>query len=548
MNTNDLMRLALGLSKRAESYDASHLASSFVEIGNVPTLLRNNDSAIIFGRRGTGKTHLLSYLASLLKAGGGVVVSIDMRTIGSSSGLYADPGLLLSERATRLLRDTANAIHERILEAYTEPSDAVYGQDIISGLDQLLDAANSLVIDGALTREEAFQSSIDTNNSAQAGFQFSPSGGQFSGSFTDNIKTGLTDAQKQSVSGRPTIRINFKGLTSALERVVRSLPAKRLWILLDEWSEVPLDLQPYLADMLRRGFLAVRGVTAKIAAIEQRTAFRLVNEATGQSVGIEIGADVATSVNLDDHMVFENDSTAASQFFSQMLFRHMRSVAQTEKLDFDIVQADELTRLMFTQRDSFTEFVRASEGVPRDAINILSKCALRAHNEKISMPVVREAARAWYSTSKQSDINSRPRANALMDWIKSQVIGQRRARGFLLDVKARDVLIDYLFDSRVLHIIKKGISSKDREDSGKKFNAWVLDYGCYVELFNTAAAPKGLFEVEEDVATSSTKFVEVPQTDYRSLRRAILDLSAFYAVTQDEPIAFSRRDLGSDSS
>lgn len=62
METNELMRLALGLSKRAESYDSSHLANSFVEIGNVPTLLRNNDSAVIFGRRGTGKTHLLSYL------------------------------------------------------------------------------------------------------------------------------------------------------------------------------------------------------------------------------------------------------------------------------------------------------------------------------------------------------------------------------------------------------------------------------------------------------------------------------------------------------
>lgn len=36
METNELMRLALGLSKRAECYDASHLANSFVEFGNVP--------------------------------------------------------------------------------------------------------------------------------------------------------------------------------------------------------------------------------------------------------------------------------------------------------------------------------------------------------------------------------------------------------------------------------------------------------------------------------------------------------------------------------
>lgn len=156
MDTNELMRLALGLSKRAESYDASHLANSFVEIGNVPTLLRNNDSAIIFGRRGTGKTHLLSYLSTILKATN-VVVSIDMRTIGSSSGLYADHGIQLSERATRLLRDTANAIHEGILEAYTEPNSLVFNDDIIPSLDALIESSNSIAIDGAITRESASQ-------------------------------------------------------------------------------------------------------------------------------------------------------------------------------------------------------------------------------------------------------------------------------------------------------------------------------------------------------------------------------------------------------
>ena len=530
METNELMRLALGLSKRAESYDASHLANSFVEIGNVPTLLKNNDSAIIFGRRGTGKTHLLSYLSSLVRSAGIVVVSIDMRTIGSSSGLYADHGIQLSERATRLLRDTANAIHEGILEAYTEPSSLNFSDDIIPSLDLLINSSNSIAIDGAVTREAALKRSAELINSKQGGLNFSLNkvGGMFS--ISDGLKNGQDESEKQSISGKETIRINFGGLTSALDRVVKCLPNKRLWILLDEWSEVPLDLQPYLADMLRRGFMAVRGVTAKIAAIEHRTSLRLVSEATGQNIGIEIGADVAVSVNLDDHMVFENDSTNASQFFAQMLFGHMRAIAVTEKLDFADITSDELIRRMFTQKDSFNEYVRASEGVPRDAINILSKCALRANNEKISMPIVREAARTWYATSKQNDVLSRSQASALLDWIKSEVIGKRKARGFLLDVGSRDKLVDYLFDSRVLHIIKRGISSKDSEDSGKKFNAWVLDYGCYVELFNTASAPRGLFEIEEEVATSITKFVEVPQTDYRSLRRAILDLNQFYAA------------------
>ena len=536
MNTAELMRLSLGLLKRAESYDAEHLAASFVEIGNVPTLLRNNDSAIIFGRRGTGKTHLLSYLASQVRESGTVAISIDMRTIGSSSGLYSDPGINFSERATRLLRDTANAIHERILEAYTAPSAGEFGAGIITGLDLLSESANFLSIEGAVTREQAVQANNEQTSAGSFSLELSKSS-KMSIAQSDNTKLGKLESEKETVQGKASIRINFGSLTSALDRVVKNLPNRRLWVLLDEWSEVPLDLQPYLADMLKRGFLAVGGVTIKIAAIEHRSTLRLINESASQSIGIELGADVAMSVNLDDHMVFENDSHAASQFFEQMLYRHVKAVALAEKTTFEIVSADDLTRQMFTQRDTFIEFVRASEGVPRDAINILSKCALKSDSEKISMQTVRNSARSWYNNSKQNDISSRTKALALMDWIVSEVIGKRKARGFLLDVKAKDPLIDFLFDSRVLHIIKRGISSKDGEDSGKKFNAWVLDYGCYVDLFNTIAAPKGLFETEEVVASSQTKYVDVPQTDYRSLRRAILNLSLFYSASAPENVA-----------
>lgn len=542
------MKLALGLSKRAESYDPSHLSASFVEIGNVPTLLKNNDSAIIFGRRGTGKTHLLSYLASELQRSGTTAVSIDMRTIGSSSGLYSDPGIDLSERSTRLLRDTANAIHEKILEAYGSQNDHTFGSSIIEALDSLTDAANSIKIIGAVTREQSSQHSGES--ASNFGFALNASiKPSASLTVSDGLKTQVNDSAKEVATGTATIQINFGQLTSALKAVVRNLPGKRLWILLDEWSEVPLDLQPYLADMLRRGFLAVGGVTAKIAAIEHRSQLRVVSEQSGQSVGIQIGADVAMSINLDDHMVFDNDSSAASTFFAQMLFQHIRSLAEAEnkrireenkklkpgekkleEIEFDVTSPEDLTRLMFTQKDCFGEFVRASEGVPRDGINILSKCALKASADKISMQTVRSAARAWYMTSKQNDIASRPRANALMEWIMSEVIGTRKARGFLLDIRAKDDLIDFLFDSRVLHIIKRGISSKDSDDTGKKFNAWALDYGCYVDLLSTASAPKGLYEVEEEEAMSDTKYVDVPQTDYRSLRRAVLDLSAFYAA------------------
>jgi len=41
-------------------------------------------------------------------------------------------------------------------------------------------------------------------------------------------------------------------------------------------------------------------------------------------------------------------------------------------------------------------------------------------------------------------------------------------------------------------------------------------------LINTAGAPEGLFEVD-------IGFVDVPRDDYRSIRRAILDVEAYRA-------------------
>ena len=96
------------------------------------------------------------------------------------------------------------------------------------------------------------------------------------------------------------------------------LPGKRLWLLLDEWSNVPFHLQPLLADLLRRSVLPVRGLTVKIAAIDHRSVFKVDREDFSY-LGFEVGADVAADVDLDDFMVFSNDDTMAVAFFSSSL-------------------------------------------------------------------------------------------------------------------------------------------------------------------------------------------------------------------------------------
>ena len=71
--------------------------------------------------------------------------------------------------------------------------------------------------------------------------------------------------------------------------------------------------------------------------------------------------------------------------------------------------------------------------------------------------------------------------------------------------------IEQLFDSRILRILRKNVSSHDQP--GVRYDVYKIDYGCYVEFTNTAKEPQGLFQLEE-----SDEYVEVP------IRRAILRL------------------------
>jgi hypothetical protein len=143
----------------------------------------------------------------------------------------------------------------------------------------------------------------------------------------------------------------------------------------------------------------------------------------------------------------------------------------------------------------------------------------------ISVPHVRQAARQWYLRDKEKSVQANPQTIELLHWIIDEVIGTRRARAFLLEQghSAKHELVASLYDSRVLHVIKRGVSANDRP--GVRFDVFTLDFGCYVQLISTTAAPEGLFEIEDE--ESGVEFVEVPKDDYRSIRRAVLDLEAF---------------------
>lgn len=95
----------------------------------------------MYGRRGTGKTHALTYLAETKTADGDIAFLVDMRTIGSTGGLYGDPSVSISERATRLLVDTLIYIHEHLLSFAIENDERMDLSHVGPVLDRLVKRA-----------------------------------------------------------------------------------------------------------------------------------------------------------------------------------------------------------------------------------------------------------------------------------------------------------------------------------------------------------------------------------------------------------------------
>lgn len=507
----------LGVSRRAEAVDRQTLVQTFVDIGPLFAVLSSNDHQVVYGRRGTGKTHALLYLSEQARASNAVPVYIDLRYIGSSGGLYADTAAGIPQRATRLLMDALGAVHEALLE-YAVAS----GADLSAvgpALDKLGSSVTELEVVGEVEREtRETEGREDQESSASAAGALPRPAVEFS---TRSASRKTSESERRfAQSGTARYRVHFGSVSNALSDLVAALRPNRLLIIFDEWSAVPFDLQPYLADLIRRAVFPIPGITVKIAAIEQRSNFKTGSRS--DYTGIEIGADASADVDLDDYMVFDNNAERAIEFFRELVFRHYRTEPPPRP---DFSDSNELVQAAFTQRNAFEDFVRSAEGVPRDAFNVLSIAAQRSLKDKISIQTVRVAARTWFQRDKESAIRSNQEAQDLLHWIIDEVIAHRRARAFLLKSNTRHDLIDALFDARLLHVIKRSISGQ--EEAGTRYDAYKLDYGCYVDLLATTKAPTHqLFDggAGDQEAGAS---IRVPTDDYRAIRRAILDIKAF---------------------
>ena len=413
--------------------------------------------------------------------------------------------------------DTLGAVHSELLDAALDDSFGLNLAEVGPALDALAEATTEVRVKGTVREERAAESGSKESNGSDLSLKVGQKGIEGSAGAKAGSEASAKIAHRITREGYIEHRVHFGRVGSAADQLSRVLGGKRIWVLLDEWSVVPLDLQPYLADLLRRAVFPAKSVTVKIAAIERRSQFQL-HIAGSEYIGIELGGDASADLNMDDFMVFDNDEEKAVAFFKSLVYRHVKTLAEEGAVDIPS-DPSELVRTAFTQENVFREFVRAAEGIPRDAFYILSLAAQRDYGTSISMDTIRKSSKTWYQRDKESAVSANPTALDLLHWLIDKVIAHRKARAFLLRRGASHELIDNLFDSRVLHLLKRNIAAHDQP--GVRYDVYKIDYGCYVDLLSTARSPQGLLNLD------GGGFAEVPPDDYRAIRRAILDLAEF---------------------
>lgn len=471
-----LNKALMATANRAETR-IGRLSRSFVEVEALEALLRAPTHQVLFGRRGTGKSHVLHVLRHIVEQNGDLGVLIDMRTIGARAGRGGGSEVPYTERAASLLLETMEVLERSLTQS---ASSTLYGTDLdfsecMGALDSFADELDRVGVHAA--RERSPATDLYGATSIDMPIPRPILGSPPSATAGDSRYEQIGSVTEISIEA---LQLNARPLADALAAVVGSLPVGRAWIIFDSWNAVARDLQPLLAEFVRVCLLPVSGVTVTIGAIEQRSRFSENPSELGEYLGLEFGRDILHVADLDRFARVRRRRDAEIRFIEDLIFQHVRAVDPGLATRTTAV---ELIDRVFLARSAFTLFVDASAGVPRDALNVIRIAAQRARHEPISMGSTRDAVKAWYVREKLASIAGDARAQATYRDIVSQVdVESRNDACFLLhnsDFSKEDVA--RLFDARLLHVVEENVPAHIGDSSAQDFTLCRLDAGMYVD-------------------------------------------------------------------
>lgn len=218
----------IGIEKRAERVDDDKLTETFVDAAPLLASVSNHDHQVIFGRRGTGKTHLLKYLHDYARSQGDTSIYLDLRSVGSNGSIYNDRDKTHSQRATPLLLDVLGILHDNLVQLaidFSEKHDLSRSGPL---LDTLAEAISTVQVVGSV--ENTVESSLTSKKQslAQLGVSLDTTKPTISLKASNEEQASQINRELSKRTGSESYYVKFGTVQSALRAVLEALGNRRV--------------------------------------------------------------------------------------------------------------------------------------------------------------------------------------------------------------------------------------------------------------------------------------------------------------------------------
>lgn len=474
----------------------------FVDAGQL-SLVKNPDWQVIYGRRGTGKTLLLSVLREETEK------TFDTQRILSLQLTLQD---CLVSPMGRQIADRQRAL------GYFQTFIELLATELSSKVDYLLGKPEFMAkLTGAhiRRRRQIEECTIEILELCQVGKPVKAFGTR-----SDSTDVTLTTEEHVTTSAAATLDVSVKErevglgidasasadrrMTEArvvhedsapiprfamvrrtLTRLLGLLEVTHLNILLDEWQTLDphgsSGIQPEFAEYLKRTLAGSPSVSIKIATNRYQTRFN--NTGKGPHYrGFELGADLFEATNLDRLDLSDDEQVA---FYSTLLFRrllHCNPELSVLDPDGDGVPEEQFIFEMFKSRRAFETLIKGAAATPRDFLllfNTLAKERQFSVEPLWSAEMVNDAIREGVAVRlEETDPNSE--ADQLLSECVRPIVEATGSRLFLVDRDDRGVInggIEELIEKRLIDQVP---GAELAPEIATRYDAFLLHYGLWL--------------------------------------------------------------------
>ncbi len=480
--------------------------------------LDSPDWQIVFGRRGAGKTMLLATYAQYITINDkSKYASIEINATDFTSDVRTDSPKKPKDIdvAQIYFADFMRYISDHLFKVFSEANkDSKFWR--FSQTSQKRHLIESLVIRIKESTVEQNPSQIGQNRKIKtkrkgiiehknkSGIDLNASlGADLSGDLSAGADAKLsyghgdsritTDTLEEDL-GISNFKFDYYRTRKLLEELLEVLGLEKLYIFIDEWSEIDptasTNIQPYFAALLKRVFWKNHRFIIKIGAIRNQT--RLLKSTRGSgSIGLELSADLF-ELSLDS--VYAGDEVSRAEFFENLIFRHLSYCnpdikgfqRQEEVTLYGTIKGepiDTFITYIFKTRDVFKTLVIGAGALPRDFIEMFDAIAESRRfsvQPPWSLPDIKKAVKNHYINNKHATLDSDGDIQDYCDKITLKVI-ENGSRLILVNRRAeKKVLINFaqLYHKRLIH----DVSSADIPPLLRnKFHFYYSDLGLFYD-------------------------------------------------------------------